>query len=236
MNIGRRLLSSLDKDELYQYIFIVVSQFCIGLKYVKEDESESVARLLLQAGEKSAQSSSFSKAGAYFSMGISILNADNWELQYELSLDLYNSLAAMECCKGNFVEANKLVNAILRHSRSMREQLPAYETKLHYLGAQDEINQAIVLGLDILDQLGEKFPRNPGMPKIVYEVMTTRWLLGKKSVDEVLNLKPLTDWKKIAILRMEQLIFAPIVRGNPHLTPIFACRAIKLMLKHGLNN
>lgn len=169
LTIGRRLLLSLDEEELQQHLFIVVSQLGLSLKKIKEDEAESVAELFLQAGVKSAQSSSFGKAMLYSGMSMSILKSDNWESQYKLSVRLYSAAAKMECCRSNFGEADKLVTVILRHTRSVKDQLRAHETKIHYLSVQEEHHRAICLALDVMDQLGEKFLRKPGMAKIIYE-------------------------------------------------------------------
>ena len=233
-NVGRRLISFLSNDELEQFLFIVVSQFCLALKKLEEDEMEGVAELLLRAGKRSAQSSSFGKAASYIAIGTSLLKTDNWESQYELSVRLYSAAATMECCKGNYVEADKLVTVILRHTRSLKDRLQAIETKVFYLVAKEEHNQVMCLTLDVLDQLGEKFPRKPRLPMIIYEIMSTRWMLSKLSVDDVLSLQPMTDWKKLAVLRILQVALASFIRTSETLMPIVICRSIKLSLKYGL--
>lgn len=235
LRVGRCLLSSLDEEELDQYLFIVVSQFCISLDKIKEDdESARVAALLLQAAEKSAQASSFSKAASYLSMGTSLLKTDNWDSQYELSLHLYSAAAEMECCKGDFVAANKLMDVILRHTHTIMDKLRVYETKMYLYTAKGEFNKVVCLALEVLDQLGEKLPRKPGMASIIYEIMITRLLLSKKTVDCILNLQPISDWKTIAVIRIKQIAFLSVISASPELLPIFVCRSIRLTLKHGL--
>ena len=74
------------------------------------------------------------------------------------------------------------------------------------------------------------------MPKIIYEVMTTRWMLSKRSLDDILNMAPMKDWKKLAVLRILEAISAALFRSNQQLAPIIVCRSIKLTLKYGLSS
>jgi predicted ATPase len=234
LSIGRRLLNSLEVDDLQQHVFVVASHFCISLGLVEEDEKEAVATILLRAGEKSATSSAFAAASSYFAMGIHLLREDHWMSQYRLSLRLYNAASEMECCLGHSQQTDKLVDEILQRARTFADRLRAYETKIYSLGSRQEMPQAIDLALVVFKKLGEKFPRTPSLLTIAYEMFSTKHMLSKKTEDDILGLSPLRDWRKAAVLRIMQLVFPSVMRGCPKLAPVLACRCIKITLKHGL--
>lgn len=234
LSIGRHLLQEMNQEEIEEHIFIVAKQFCMGFQVIEEDEKETVSALLLRAGEKSAKSSAFAAASSYFAMGTSLLREDHWISQYELSLRLYNAAAEMECCRGHARETDKLVNAILVHARTFGDRLRAYETKIYSLGSRQSISQAIDLALDVCKQLGERFPRKPGLLTIAYDIFSTKYMLSNKTEEDILALRPLRDWKKAAILRIMQLVFPSVMRGCPELAPVLACRCIKITLRNGL--
>jgi predicted ATPase len=235
LSVGRQLLRALSDENLQRYIFVVTSQFCMSLRLLEEDEEkQDVATLLLRLGEKSALSSAFAPAASYFAMGTSLLREDHWKSQYDLSLRLYNAAAEMECCRGHFVQTDKLVNVILARARFFEDRLRAYETKIYSLGSRQQMPKAIDLALDVFQQLGERFPRKPKLLTIVYEIFSTKRMLAKRSEEDILGLRPLSDWKKVSILRIMQLVFPSVMRGCPELAPILACRCIKITLRHGL--
>ena len=235
LTVGRRLLSAMHEDELQEHIFIVAGQFGISLKLLDDDdEKETIAQLMSRAGARAAASSSFHAAASYFAMGTSLLKVDNWTSQYNLSLQLYNASAEMECCRGKFSESDKLVNVILRHTRCLEDRVQANEMKLYSLVARQRMTEAVCLGLDILNSLGEKLPIKPRLPRIIYEVFTAKLMVSKKSEEDILNLPPLCDWKKLAMLNVLKLVFPAVLRSAPELAPILTCRCLKMTLRHGI--
>lgn len=236
LSVGRQLLKNLNDDELQTHVFVAASQFGIALRLIaEEDEKEKVAGLFLRAGEKSASSSSFGAAASYFAMGTSLLKVDNWVSQYQLSLRLYNAAAEMECFRGRFQQTDKLVNVILRNTtRTVEDQVRAYGIRIYALSARQEIEQAICVALDIFHRLGEKFPTKPRPAKVLYEVLSTKWLLSGKTENDIMSLPSMSDTKKIGVLKLMLLAFPALLRGNPELAAVVACRCMKLTLQHGL--
>ena len=49
-----------------------------------------------------------------------------------------------------------------------------------------------------------------------------------------MSLPPLRDWKKIAMLRVMQLTFPPMMKWNPELCVIITCRCMKITLREGI--
>jgi predicted ATPase len=80
-------------EELTNSIFIIVGNMNQGIRLIKtRAQTHEVARLNLKAGKKAIASS----AAKYLLVGISLLNDDSWNSEYDLSLGLYD---AGECIR-----------------------------------------------------------------------------------------------------------------------------------------
>ena len=79
-------------EELTNIIFVIVGNLNQGIGQLRtRDQFHEVAKLNLKAGKTAIASSSFDSAAKYLLVGISLLNDDSWNNEYELSLGLYDA-------------------------------------------------------------------------------------------------------------------------------------------------
>ena len=236
MLVGSKLLDGLQTDELQQHPFVVANLLFKNADTIEsQEERNRVAGVFLSAGEKAAQSSSFDSAVAYFQKGIDLLPVDRWSSQYDLSLYLYNGCAEMECCLGRFQEVEELLSVVLEEAKSFPDKLRAYETQLFSLSARSHMHDAIKLGFEVLNMLGEPFPRKPKLVYSIVEILRTKAALRRWSTVDILGLRPLRSWSKAAALRIIQLIFPNVLRVQPEYAVLITTRCIRITLKYGLS-
>eukprot|EP00957_Ditylum_brightwellii_P025345 1916997-Ditylum_brightwellii.AAC.1 len=108
-----------------------------GLELLESDgQKEHTAKLNLRAGEKAMSLSAFSSSALYFCTGILILGEHQWENNYELSLHLHNYYVEAEYC-----------------TESPSDMVRAYFIMIKARCAQNRIDEALDIGLDVLSQL-----------------------------------------------------------------------------------
>ena len=237
--IGLTLLRNLNQSDLDESVFLVADQLVnIDTDLLERDEKEEVSTLCEMAGTKLAQSAAFERAGFYFNHGIKLLEEHSWSKRYSLKLSLYNAAAEMACCNGDHHKVDLIVGHVFDHaSRCFEDTLRAYETQIYSLCARQELVEAIKVGLYVLTRLGEPFQlKDVSSRRISREIQECRRLLQGKKDRDILNLKPLRDWKKVYAIRIIQLLFPPIFQSQPHLCPLFAARVIKLTFEHGMTS
>jgi histidine kinase len=236
LQIGMQLLYKLSETELNMHTFLVANLLFPSVEYIKnQDERNRIAAFFHHAGEKASQSSVFETAVSYLRVGIDLLATDHWTEQYALSLRLYHTCTEMEYCLGRFGEVDELVSVVLHNATSLEDQMRAYETKLVSLSARNFLAETIELGFKVLRTLGESFPRKASLLNSMVEVVTTKFSLRNKTADDILSLRPMRMWKKIAALRVMQVIFPAVLRVQPAYALSISARGIRITLRYGLH-
>ena len=94
--------------------------------------------------------------------------------------------------------------------------MPAYFARLHTLTCQLNFGGALSLGLKVLKQLGEPFPKKVGTPQIMKDVIHTNILLRGKSDEVFLMLPKMTDKNKLAAMQMLKAVWwCSLSLGSP---------------------
>jgi predicted ATPase len=236
--VALRLLDHFTEEDLVEHAFLVVGLLFGGEDLFESDrEKERIAELYSIAGVKAAQSSAFEEAAVYFRKGIDLLPRDHWQRTalYSTCQQLYNSLAEMECCLGHTAEVERLCDLILRHSRCLQDQMRAYDTKIYSLSYCNQMYESVQVALQVLRKLGEPVPHKVGLFLNMKELITTRRMLNRLTCEDILRLPPLTDWKKVAVLQILNIVFAAVLRCQPDFALFLTAKAIKITIRHGLS-
>ena len=240
LSIGRRLWNKLDAAELDQNIFVLLSQVSVGKKLVdRKDERQGLADLCLFAGRKAAKWSVFRVAAIYMHLGIEFLSGEGWDDKYDLALSLHNGAAEMCVCSGDLESMEILTDEVKQHSRRPRDFLQIETTRLYAMGISGRQEEAIDLGLEIMESLGETFPRRLGHVQLVLEAVSVKfllrnWLLGREGNESILKLPHMTDPDKLICLSTINLLVLHAMVFKPKLFPFLSLRAVKLTLRYGL--
>ena len=83
----------------------------------------------------------------------------------------------MEMCCAHVEEMDELIEAILKHARCLEDKLPAYGTQMYSLGTRSLSHQSLDLGIKVLEELGEPFPRRLNLPNLYRECYAVKRLL-----------------------------------------------------------
>jgi histidine kinase len=237
VELGRRLWQKLDTDEVDRHIFVLLSQFNVGKRLItREKERIGVATLCLHAGTKAAKSSTFRTAAVYLNLGIDLVGESGWRgADYKLTLTLHNACAEMEMCSSNMERMDELIDAVLSHSRQALDKMQAQSTRIYVLGLTDRQQEAIELGIDVLKQFDERFPRMLYKMNVMSEFVVVKRLLRGKSDEQLMRLPPIEDERKLACQQVLQLMFVNCLLVRPMLAPYVNLKMMKITLRHGLS-
>jgi predicted ATPase len=236
LTIGRELWKSFDDiEELEKHIFIILGQIRDGADLISyQEERNDVAALCLRAGELAICSSSFQTASEYLLLGVSMLGKACWEEEYELSLELYNAAAEVEYCIANFDNVEKLADEIFNNTRWFTDTLRAHSIHVYSLGSRGHMLKAIERGLEVLEALDEKLPTKNSPQIIAIAMKRTKWMIKGKSNETLLRMPMMDNPKKIAAMKMMNIIFLYAYIAVPTLAPLIALRMVKLTMDYGL--
>ena len=233
--IGSLLLEKASKEQLENQLFSIVNQLNQGLELIPtEEKKERLAALNLRAGIKARESSAFQPALAYFETGIGLLKDDHWESQYELSLGLFTEAAETAYNMGEFGPMEEKLNTVLENRKELMDVVRPYAIRINALKAQNKLQEAIDTGLEVLEQLGEKFPKKGPLPFVMVDLIRTKIKLMGKDEEAISNLPEMTNSHKAAALRILNDIASPVYWARPEILPFIIFRMVRLSLKYGV--
>jgi histidine kinase len=233
--IGSLLLNQVSEDQLENQLFEIVNQLNQGIDLIEsEDEKEVLANLNLRAGLKAKDSSAFQPAISYFETGIDLLKQDHWNSQYEQSISLYTEAAETAYNMGEFGTMEEKLKAVLENHKELMDVVRPYAIRINALKAQNKLQEAIDTGLDVLSQLGEKFPKKGRLPLVMADLIHTKLKLLGKDHEVICNLPTMANPYKAAALRILNDIASPVYWARPGILPFIIFRMVRLSLKYGV--
>jgi hypothetical protein len=203
---------------------------------LNQEERLLFAKLNLKAGKQAVATCCFSQSRDNFEAGIALLAGNRWNAQYRLSLELYENSAMASFMAGNFDTMPSRLEEILSNAASLQDTLTASALLAKLLASKGQVASAMSNCLDVLQNLGESFPREPSYSDAKNEIDSTRMLLRGMSKEHFKLLPEMTDPTKLDVMRFLSLCCAFADRSMSMLLPFICCRMLQLTLKCGFTD
>ncbi|MCP4350998.1 MAG: hypothetical protein GY795_36490, partial [Desulfobacterales bacterium] len=217
---GKLILNSLSEPEKEKRIFDIVSQLNAGMALINDEERTYIARLNYKAGKKARASAAFEQAFDYFKKGTGLLNEKNLQSDYNLMFSLGLGAAEAGCLIGEFFQAEQLMEEMLQYAESLTDKSKVYKIRIMSYVAQNRLQEAVMSGLEILEQLGVKFPKKLGKFFFIYELVKIKLALRGKDNNDLINLPSMNDRKMIAAMRILMAISSPAYMSGTDIYPL----------------
>jgi predicted ATPase/class 3 adenylate cyclase/tRNA A-37 threonylcarbamoyl transferase component Bud32 len=233
---GQRLSAHFNHAELDEKLFELVNQWNLGAdKIVDKKEKLYLANLNQMAGHKAIASTAYPQALQYFEKGLYVMNEQDWEDQYDFMLQMTTDAADAAYLSGQYDKVDKLVNDIIKHSKSLIDSTKGYEIDIKKLIAQNKPLDAVKLGLNILHKMGINLPLKPNKLRVMKDLAQTKFLLRNKSMDYFNSLPEMKDAEKNAAMRILSDISSASFFAVPSLVPLLVFKMVSLTVKYGLS-
>ncbi|MEH1803405.1 MAG: AAA family ATPase [Nostoc sp.] len=234
LKIGRLILRNISLEQREEYLFKLVNQLNLGVELVTQpEEREELAKLNLTASHKTKISTAYEAAIEYTNFGIRLLTEDCWQYQYELALALYSTSAEVAHLNGDFEQMEQSVQVILENANTLLDQVKAYEVKILSQVAQNRMWEAIKTGLKVLKLLEIELPEQPTPEDISRGLQETQLALEGKAIEDLLELKLMTEPDKLAAMNILTNIAAAAYLVIPELYPLILFKQVNLSLNYG---
>ncbi|HNF14704.1 MAG TPA: serine/threonine-protein kinase PknK, partial [Leptospiraceae bacterium] len=157
--IGKILLEKTAPELLDDRIFSILGQLNLGKILAANDEEKiHLVSLNLKAGRKAKASAAYEGSLNFLRDGAELLNAESWNENYSLTLELYTELAECEYLAGHFEEADRLYEIILSNVKELLDKIPVLFIQLRQKTTQLKTVEAFQIGFSLLRELGLKMP------------------------------------------------------------------------------
>ncbi len=232
--IGRILLEKYSPEEVEKDLFTIAKHLNQGKELIEQREERlELVRLNLRVSKKATSSSAYRYAYRCCQSGLSLLGNNGWGEQYELMYALSTEGAETAFLCGAFDDAEKYVADILSHVKTPHEALPAYLTRIQICKARMQLNEAIEVAFDALKLFGVHFPRSPHKGHVLLSYLHTRWVLGRRTPESLLELPLMTDSRILDIVRILIASGVAAYFVSPNLLLLFTFAEIRFFIQYG---
>ena len=232
--IGKLLMDHIPKEQHEQRIFDIVNQLNFGVDHVlNQEEKMHLASLNLIASKRAKASAAYEPAYRYLSTGIQLMDKNCWLTHYELSLSLYVEGAEAAFLIAKFKEMDHLIDVVITHATGVLDQVKVYETRIQAYMAQNHPMKGIKTAYEILRLLGVRLSKKPGKVKTVVRLLRTQLNVGRRNVESLLELPPMTEPYKLAAMRIMSSVAATVYFAYPPFYPILVFKQVNLSLRYG---
>jgi histidine kinase len=238
LEIGRLLLASVPEAQREARIFDITNQLNSGRTVITTREAQiELAKLNLQAGNRAKLNSAFPTALEYFETGISLveLGREPWKEAPKLTRELFTESAEAAYLSGEFERMDGRFRTLLKELDDILDKVKPYEVRILAYKAENRFHDAIETGLEVLAQLGERFPPRPNLLHVVSDLVATQIALSRYSSADLMSLPPMVQPQKIAAMRIIAHITSSVYWGRPNLLPLIVFRMVRLSLRYGNN-
>ena len=151
LTMGRLLWRNRSTSE---YLFEILNHLNTSLELVNDpQERRSIAQLNLAGCQRAKAAIAYDAATQYAHTAISLLPADAWELEYALTLEIYEAAAETAYLNTKFGASEILIQTILQHSNRVIDCVNSYDLLICSYIAKGEQIKAIEIGLETLTKL-----------------------------------------------------------------------------------
>ncbi|BAY18182.1 serine/threonine protein kinase and signal transduction histidine kinase with GAF and PAS/PAC sensor [Anabaenopsis circularis NIES-21] len=234
LQIGRNLLKEVLAVRLSDRLFEIVDHLNHGIEIItNQAERDEIAKLNLIAGKKAKGAIAYSTARNYLAIGRQWLEAATWQTNYELTLALYVETTEVAFLCGNFEDVERWAAIVLQRVKTVLDSITVYRVKIQADIAQNQPLQAVNTGLQILQQLGIIFPKQPSHPDIRIELDIITSLLDEKTIEDLSHLPNMVEPEKLAAMQILSDITTAAKFAAPNLLLPITSKQVNLSILYG---
>jgi predicted ATPase len=188
-----------DRD---RFVFLAADQINRGLNCISDDTDRlALIQLNLEASQAARKRSGVVLVAEFLRKALELVIDSDWDLWYDLVLDLHCTLAETEATRGNFQEAERLIQTVLKKAKHPRDTARALASRAQIESSRLDFHAAISDTRTALRLLGVHLPHSNPVSMLV-ELRKMKGLLKGLSDEELLNLRPMEDSTKETAMRI----------------------------------
>ncbi|MCK5343276.1 MAG: hypothetical protein KAR20_07720, partial [Candidatus Heimdallarchaeota archaeon] len=230
LQIGRQLVNKLS-DRLGEQVFDVVQHFNNAQPLLEnKQEKLEIAELNLIAGNKAKSSNSYQLALAFYTAGMTLIDAvENEQLYQEFLL----GRSETEYLSGHYEESEHLFDKALEKANNNFAKADIYSSKMKLYENTSRYPKAISAAILGLKLLGVRLPEKPGQLRILTELLLVKSRLFRKSIDDLKYHKALDSRNLQLVMRILNNLWGPAYLNNQNLLALAILKMVNISLRHG---
>ena len=204
--IGKLLLKQTHSQHIEEKIFDLVNQLNRGYESnAIQSEKYELAQLNLIASRKAKAANAYISSLEYCRIGLNLLDADSWLINYQLTFELYLENIELEFITTNINSGLNLSQIALKQAKNIIDTVKLYELQIKFYIYQNEMQKALDIGLQVL-----------GMLKINL-IQENQQINKSLIIEDLFNLPEMTNLQQVAAVDILETITPAAFISNPEL-------------------
>jgi PAS domain S-box-containing protein len=217
--IGQALLAEGQDETRLERFFELVDHLNLGRSAISDPAAwEALAQLNLMAGKRARTANAYKAAAVYLTAGQECLAANSWQTQYELTLDLSTEAIEAAYLNGDLVQAWQMFDVVIQKAKTVLDTIRAYEIRMQWHMAQNQMPAAINIGLHVLKLLDVPLETEP--PEY-------------RAIGDFYTLPSMTDPQKLAAMRVLGTFLPAAIFVQPALVSSLTFTMMRLCIGSG---
>ena len=234
LQIGHNLLVKTLPEQLSDKLFEIVDHLNYGLGLItNQAERNKIAKLNLMAGQKAKAAIAHGTAKIYLEIGREWLAASSWQINYDLTLALYTETTEVAYLCGEFERVEYWAAIVLQQAKTVLDIVKVYEVKIETAFAQNQLLESIDTALQVLQQLGIRFPEKPTQLDTQNKLDMIMSHFSEMPIEDLCYLPEMTDLNQLAAMRILSRITISAYFAAPDLVSLLLSKQINLSIQYG---
>lgn len=237
-HIGDFLLKNLndEKEQDPNHVFTVVKHLNKGVKHITKDEHYAIAELNYKACKHAKKSGAFNQALNLIKVSVDLIDDSVWRTNYQLAYDIHREEAEAYAICGKYDKLYEVVSKAEDFIQNPIDLSGFAEIKISAYIAQHNQPKAVETALEILQLLGEKFPKKPNIVHVLTNLASINSKLRKiNSIEKLPNFE-IEDREILASMNIISKILSASYYVDSKLFPLLVFRLIDNTFKYGLSS
>ncbi|MGB3262846.1 MAG: serine/threonine-protein kinase PknK, partial [Microcoleus sp.] len=233
-HIGQLLIQQSSPAAIEEQIFSVVNQLNYGIALIEDQtERDNLVQLNLTACRKARAATAYQAAREYAAIGLNLLSDEAWQRQYQMTLNFHELAAEVASLCGEFDRMNQWIDTVIDCTKTPLERVGVYIVKIQALASQNNLLEAISIGVLMLKELGVELPACPTSEDIHQAVQEINTSLGDRRIEELFDRPVMVDAHKLAMMQVAASIApACYLIGSP-LFGLVTALQVNLSIQYG---
>ena len=232
LNEARRLHRIFNEQKDNRVLFSCTDHYLHAIEHIEDGEKNTVAFLFRDAGFAALSATAFEKSWEFFEAGLELIPLSSW-VEMDLAWDLQRGRLSAFYYQQDRSGLQEFGQELLKHARFSLESSFIARVMIQHHISERRFSEAINLSLSTLRLFNIKIPRSPHAGHIVGELISTKMVLGKKSIEDIEDLNDLTSQSGQEILNLLMMLSSPAYFAEPKMFPLIVFHMVKTSLKLG---
>ena len=234
LRIGRLLAAHTPPEKREEIIFEIVNQLNRGVALMtSRDEREEVAQLNLIAGRRAKASTAHASALTYLAAGRALLPDDCWERCGALTFALELHRAECEFLTGALAAADERLSKLISRAGQFVDLAAVTWLREELFTTLGRSDRAVEACLEYLRRIGVEWSAHPTKESVLREYERIWRQIGGRSIDELVDLPPMSDSQWRATMDVLTAVIAPALFTDQNLYCVAIGRMANISLEHG---